>query len=199
MPILKIINNGGKKIKIYPSFKYNDIHFYHNSQPLVPPPARNLSASTGLMRPNYAAATKYYLRYISQLDDSLRLSRESHFHASKRAQSPTPATKKKNINSCEVQENWHHFIRLEWLQSVLSTLPSTKIATSTETCELRYHALKGTNPPQTHNSPNDNLNGTAQQSTDLTQRCDCAAKYITFLARHIIVMQITIMAAQTNK
>ena len=45
--------------------------------------------------------------------------------------------------------------------------------------------------PPKHDSPNANPNGTAQQSADLTKRCACAAKCITFLARHVGVMQIT--------
>ena len=45
--------------------------------------------------------------------------------------------------------------------------------------------------PQKHDSPNANPNGTAQQSADLTKRCACAAKRITFLARHVIFTQIT--------
>ena len=45
--------------------------------------------------------------------------------------------------------------------------------------------------PQKHDSPNANPNGTAQQSADLTKRCACAAKCISFLARHVMVMQIT--------
>ena len=45
--------------------------------------------------------------------------------------------------------------------------------------------------PQKHDSPNANPNGTAQQTADLTKRCACAAKCITFLARHVGVMQIT--------
>ena len=45
--------------------------------------------------------------------------------------------------------------------------------------------------PQKHDSPNANPNGTAQQTADLTKRCACAAKCITFLARHVGVMPIT--------
>ena len=45
--------------------------------------------------------------------------------------------------------------------------------------------------PQKHESPNANPNGTAQQSADLTKRCARATKCITFLARHVGVMQIT--------
>ena len=45
--------------------------------------------------------------------------------------------------------------------------------------------------PQKHDSPNANPNGTAQQTADLTKRCACAAKCITFLARHVVVMPIT--------
>ena len=45
--------------------------------------------------------------------DSLQLPLESHFHASKPAQSPAPATKSRNIISCELQQNLHHTTRLE--------------------------------------------------------------------------------------
>ena len=45
--------------------------------------------------------------------------------------------------------------------------------------------------PQKHDSPNANPNGTTQQSADLTKRCACAAKHITCLAPHLILMQIT--------
>ena len=45
--------------------------------------------------------------------------------------------------------------------------------------------------PQKHDSPNANPNGTTQHSADLTKRCACAAKGITFLAPHLIFMQIT--------
>ena len=45
--------------------------------------------------------------------------------------------------------------------------------------------------PQKDDSPNANPNGTAQQTADLTKRCACAVKCITFLARHVGIMQIT--------
>ena len=45
--------------------------------------------------------------------DSLRLPRKSHFHASKPAQSPAPATKSHNSSACELQQNLHHTTRLE--------------------------------------------------------------------------------------
>ena len=58
-------------------------------------------------------ATKCHLRHKSQPHDSLRLPRKSHFHTSKPAQSPAPATKSNNIIACELQRNLHHTIRLE--------------------------------------------------------------------------------------
>ena len=51
--------------------------------------------------------------HTSQPHDSLRLPRESHFHASKPARSPAPATKSDNIIACELQQNLHHTTRLE--------------------------------------------------------------------------------------
>ena len=43
----------------------------------------------------HVPATKCHLRHTSQPHDSLRLPRKSHFHTSKPAQSPAPATKSK--------------------------------------------------------------------------------------------------------
>ena len=60
-----------------------------------------------------APATKCHLRHTSQPHDSLRLPRKSHFHNSKPAQSPAPATKSNNVISCELQQNLHHTTRLE--------------------------------------------------------------------------------------
>ena len=60
-----------------------------------------------------ASATKCHLRHTSQPHDSLRLPRKSHFHTSKPAQSPAPATKSSNVISCELQQNLHHTTRLE--------------------------------------------------------------------------------------
>ena len=54
-----------------------------------------------------------HLYHNSQPHDSLRLPRESHFHASKLARSPAPATKSDNIIACELQQNLHHTTRLE--------------------------------------------------------------------------------------
>ena len=54
-----------------------------------------------------------HLYHNSQPHDSLRLPRESHFHASKPAQSPAPATKSDNIIAHELQQNLHHTTRLE--------------------------------------------------------------------------------------
>ena len=54
-----------------------------------------------------------HLYHNSQPHDSLRLPRKSHFHTSKHAQSPAPATKSDNIISCELQMNLHHTTRLE--------------------------------------------------------------------------------------
>ena len=82
-----------------------------------------------------------------------------------------------------------------------STLPSTKIAISAETghenrASMPYPAtqipMARPHPtPQKHDSPDANPNGTAQQTADLTNTCACAAKCITFLARYVIVMRIT--------
>ena len=60
-----------------------------------------------------APATICHLPHTSQPHDSLRLPRESHFHASKPARSPAPATKSHNIIACEFQQNLHHTTRLE--------------------------------------------------------------------------------------
>ena len=60
-----------------------------------------------------APATTCDLRHTSQPHDSLRLPRQSHFHASKPARSPAPATKSDNIIACELQQNLHHATRLE--------------------------------------------------------------------------------------
>ena len=94
----------------------SDIHLYHNSQPRDSlAPATNLSASTRLTRTKYCACHEMSprIRHTSQPHDSLRLPRESHFHASKPAQSPAPATKSGNLISCELQQNLHHTTRLE--------------------------------------------------------------------------------------
>ena len=81
------------------------------------------------------------------------------------------------------------------------TLPSTKIAISAESCHENSASMphpvtqipmaRPHPTPQKHGSPNANPNGTAQQSADLTKRCACPAKRITFLARHVLVQQIT--------
>ena len=54
-----------------------------------------------------------HLYHNSKPHDSLRLPRKSHFHTSKHAQSPAPATKSDNIISCKLQQNLHHTTRLE--------------------------------------------------------------------------------------
>ena len=54
-----------------------------------------------------------HLYHNSQPHDSLRLPRESHFHASKPVRSPAHATKSDNIIACELQQNLHHTTRLE--------------------------------------------------------------------------------------
>ena len=147
-----------------------------------------------------APATTCDLRHTSHPHDSLRLPRKSHFHASKHAQSPAPATKSENIISCELQHNLHHTTRLECFRPVLNPLPSTKIAISSETChenrasmphpETQIPMARPHPTPQKHDSPNANPNGTAEHSAHLTKRCTCAAKRITFLARHVLLLQI---------
>ena len=117
------------------------------------------------------------------------------------SQSAAPATKSDNIISCKLQQNLHHATRLEWFRPILSILPATKIAISAETCHENRASMPHPHTqipmarphptPQTHHSPNANPNVTAQQTADLTKRCACAVKCITFLARHIIFMQIT--------
>ena len=77
-------------------------------------------------------------------------------------------------------------VSLEWLRPVLSTLPSTKLEISAETCEGNRASMPHPETqipmaqphptPQKTDSPNANPNGTVQQTADLTKRCTCAVK-----------------------
>ena len=117
---------------------------------------------------------KCHLHHTSQPHDSLRLPRKSHFHTSKPAQSTAPATKSDNVISCELQQNLHHTTRLELFRPVLSTLPSTKITISAETCHENSASMPHPGAqtpmarphptPKKHDSPNANPNGIPTQT-----------------------------------
>ena len=88
----------------------SDIHLYHNSQP---PDSCACHKSFRVHTSNAHKVLRLPRNVTSVTHDSLRLPRKSHFHTSKPAQSPGPATKSNNVISCELQQNLHHATRLE--------------------------------------------------------------------------------------
>ena len=98
-------------------------------------------------------------------------------------------------NRTSTLQNPHEVLRLPRKVTISSHVSFNKICTAPHVWNdfdpFRAHSHPPHPTPQKHDSPNANPNGTAQQSADPTKRCACAAKRITFLARRVGVMQIT--------